>query len=546
VSNGARFDSLLVRHLARELDRLLGGRSVRLRNLSGGTSRPRLEIAPDRHLVLDLHPLTRGVRLEAGEGEPAGGPRYRVERVHAPPDERLLRFELLGGNRFREERRALVVEFIPARENAFELDGEGRIVQAARSLRDPARRLLPGAAYQAPPPTGRLAPEDSGDEERERLRAAWSELLNPLLPGERRGAYLSGFAYAGPLNAPWVLGEDGGADPAAAFARWWELVHAPPRPVLLPPPASQPYPHPLGNDGAEPLPSLLEGFTRSALPAAPPLDSVSDPARVAAAQRRLAAARRRRESLEAELQRSGGAEQQRHQADLLLANLHRVERGAARVWLPDWEGGEVEIALDPQRSPADNADRLYAEARRLERARDRLPELIAGAAREVARRERQLEAAQAGEAQADDDAPALRSPRRSAAAENVPYRSYRTSGGLEVRVGRSARANDRLTFGHSDPRDIWMHARAVGGSHVILRWRRDEAPPARDLEEAAVLAALHSKARGSGVVAVDWTQRRHVRKPRGAAAGAVTPGRTRTLFVEPDPRVEERLRLAEE
>jgi predicted ribosome quality control (RQC) complex YloA/Tae2 family protein len=89
---------------------------------------------------------------------------------------------------------------------------------------------------------------------------------------------------------------------------------------------------------------------------------------------------------------------------------------------------------------------------------------------------------------------------------------------------------------------VWMHARSVGGSHVILRWPRDEAPPARDLEEAAVLAALHSKARGSGVVAVDWTQRRHVRKPRGAPPGAVTPGRTRTVFVEPDAAVEERMR----
>ncbi len=38
-------------------------------------------------------------------------------------------------------------------------------------------------------------------------------------------------------------------------------------------------------------------------------------------------------------------------------------------------------------------------------------------------------------------------------------------------------------------------------------------------EEAATLAAIHSKARSSGTVAVDWTRRKHVRKPRGAPPG---------------------------
>jgi predicted ribosome quality control (RQC) complex YloA/Tae2 family protein len=112
-----------------------------------------------------------------------------------------------------------------------------------------------------------------------------------------------------------------------------------------------------------------------------------------------------------------------------------------------------------------------------------------------------------------------------------------------VRVGRSARANDDLTFRHSAPGDVWLHARSVPGSHVILRWRApDGSPPARDLEEAATLAALFSKARSSGLVPVDWTRRKHVRKPRGAAPGAVVPQQVRTIFVEPDARVEERMR----
>jgi len=89
-----------------------------------------------------------------------------------------------------------------------------------------------------------------------------------------------------------------------------------------------------------------------------------------------------------------------------------------------------------------------------------------------------------------------------------------------------------------------LHARDVAGAHVILRWNDPVAnPPARDLAEAAVLAALQSKARTSGTVAVDWTRRKYVRKPRKAPPGLVVPERTKTLFDEPDPAVEERMRV---
>jgi len=77
---------------------------------------------------------------------------------------------------------------------------------------------------------------------------------------------------------------------------------------------------------------------------------------------------------------------------------------------------------------------------------------------------------------------------------------------------------------------------------VILRWTRIERPPAADLEEAAILAANHSGARGSGTVPVDWTRRKWVRKPRGAPPGAVIPERVQTVFVAPDPSLSERLR----
>jgi len=91
------------------------------------------------------------------------------------------------------------------------------------------------------------------------------------------------------------------------------------------------------------------------------------------------------------------------------------------------------------------------------------------------------------------------------------------------------------------PADVWLHARHAGGAHVVLRWTNPERPPATDPAEAAVLAANHSRARGSTHVPVDWTRRKWVRKPRGAPPGTVMPDRVQTLFVAPDPSLDERL-----
>jgi predicted ribosome quality control (RQC) complex YloA/Tae2 family protein len=108
-------------------------------------------------------------------------------------------------------------------------------------------------------------------------------------------------------------------------------------------------------------------------------------------------------------------------------------------------------------------------------------------------------------------------------------------------VGRGARHNDDLTFHHSAPNDVWLHARHSAGAHVVLRWPGPGNPPAKDLAEAGSLAALHSKARTSKSVPIDWTLRKYVRKPRGSAPGSVVPDRVKTIFVDPDPTLKDTL-----
>src|SRR5690606_4143873 len=137
--------------------------------------------------------------------------------------------------------------------------------------------------------------------------------------------------------------------------------------------------------------------------------------------------------------------------------------------------------------PAENAAQQYAQARKRERAAARLPALIQRAEAQEARWRALHARIEAGEA-TDAEIAAMRSasPRRGRRGQQdaaLPYRVYRTTGGLEVRVGRSPKANDALTLRHSHGNDVWLHARDVGGAHVILRWSERVAnPPHHDLE----------------------------------------------------------------
>jgi predicted ribosome quality control (RQC) complex YloA/Tae2 family protein len=547
------YDPLLVRHLAEELDRAIGGRACAAAPLFSADLSVVLPLEGGRALRLDLHP-TRGWTRIVEHAQDATALDSRCTGVSAPADERILVIGLAAPDRFGGADRRLIVELHTNQWNALVVaDDDGRIVSALRARTAGARALYPGDVYEPPRGSPRFG---AGEVEEAEAWARWRDRLGGTPPAERRAALLREFACLGTVNVDPVLGEAGSRDTdealREAFDRWWALRGAPAaRPALVATPAgSVPYPFPLPGLGSEAVGSLLEGMERVASSAAAgtePRAAAPDVDLLQAVERRALALERRVRRLEAELAGAGEAERLRAWGDLLLSKLHEVPRGAERAELTGWDGEAVTIPLDPSLATADNATRLYEEARKRSRAEARLPALLGAARADAARWRAAADAAAMGELPDWARKELARAEAGSATAarggsESRPYRVFRTSGGLEVRVGRSARANDRLTFGNSSPNDVWLHAQSVPGSHVVLRWSSaDEAPPARDLEEAAVLAARYSRARTSAVVAVDWTRRKHVRKPRGAPPGSVVIQRAKTVFVEPDPAVEERM-----
>ncbi len=217
-------------------------------------------------------------------------------------------------------------------------------------------------------------------------------------------------------------------------------------------------------------------------------------------------------------------------ADLLMANLHRIPAGSKTVQLPDfYSGKEITIKLNPQLSPQKNAEKYYQKAKNLHVEIAKLREALAAKERHLHMLRQQL--AELESARTTRDLKGVAKEKKQARA-SLPYREFIIDG-YQVWVGKSARHNDELTLHYAGKNDLFFHARDVAGSHVILKTQGNKPVPKPTLEKVAALAARYSRRKNDSLCPVAYTQRKYVRKPKGAPPGTVVMEREKVLLVVP-------------
>ena len=238
-----------------------------------------------------------------------------------------------------------------------------------------------------------------------------------------------------------------------------------------------------------------------------------------------------------ELARSGDRETLRIYGDLINANLYAIPRGAASAELIDYFDpacGLKTVPLDPALTAAQNAQKYYKDYRKAQKAEQILQQQIAQGEEELQYFDTVFDALSRASTWRE-----LGELREELAAGG--YLRFLSDDGFSILVGRNNVQNDRLTLRTARGGDVWFHTKNIPGSHVLVV-TEGQTPPPRTLEQAAVLAALHSKAAGSAQVPVDYTEARHVRKPAGAKPGMVIYDSNHTAYVRPDAALAARLR----
>jgi predicted ribosome quality control (RQC) complex YloA/Tae2 family protein len=516
----------------------------------------------------------------------------RIVSVSQPRYERMLRVSIakpLEGDKHvegEEVSRAapelvyteLVAELMGRRSNLIYLDAGGRILEAAKrvtSSMSRVRTVRPNQTYTPPPPQDKLEPRLATPERLLAAARAADAVQPPAQPAAADRWLVANIAALSPALAREVVLRAGlteGFTIEQLQPKQATLLAAAIRSLFVPldTGAWHPTVYELPNGRAIATPIVLHtlearaeatsSFERmsEAVLAALAHDSGVDeaapaPGRHHARQERLIAeiddARdrltHRLDSLREQQQHGAASERWRTYGEAIYAHVANISRGDRDVRTAD---GLV-IELDPTLSASENAQHYFERYRKAQSATAHVPALVTAAELELAYVLQLLSTARLAEtydeielARQEWQAYSTQHPGRAsasrptgakpAAAARRP-RAFRTLQGDAILVGRTGPQNETVTFEMAGPDDLWLHARNMPGAHVILRVTGEPAPAT--IERAAALAAYYSDGRGSTSVPVDVTQRRHVRKIKGAGPGMVTYRNERTLNVRPLP-----------
>ena len=246
-----------------------------------------------------------------------------------------------------------------------------------------------------------------------------------------------------------------------------------------------------------------------------------------------------------ELRLSEDREKVRREAELMTANIYRIKKGQRVLSCENYyEDGSplIGIALDPLKTPQQNAAARYKQYNKLKGAYEHLSVLIAENEKELDYLNSVLSEIDLSVSEKDvsDIRAELieagyikmnRNSRERKAKMSSPLK-YISGDGYEILVGKNNAQNDELTLRIARRTDLWLHVQKIHGSHVIIRCDGTE-PPERTVEQAAELAAYYSQNRDGGKTAVDYTMVRNVRKPSGALPGQVVYTDFSTILVQP-------------
>lgn len=242
------------------------------------------------------------------------------------------------------------------------------------------------------------------------------------------------------------------------------------------------------------------------------------------------------------------AEHYKRVGHLLMANAHLGKIDANAITVSDfYNNGEIiDIEIDPKFSIAENAKKYYSKSsnatKSYEQALKRIPELE----EQKIRLSKMVQALAGIQAFRDFEEwqkkfgkqlETLDLGKKKHQETNLPFHILQING-YTIWIGKNAKSNDKLVqLAHKE--DVWMHARGVPGSHLLIRMKNDKGMPDKQvIEEAASYAAFNSKARGSKMVPVIVSKRKYIRKPKGAAPGAVLVQKEEVELVTPkNPKV---------
>jgi len=225
-------------------------------------------------------------------------------------------------------------------------------------------------------------------------------------------------------------------------------------------------------------------------------------------------------------------------ADIIMANLHQIPTGKTEVILEDFYNNNqpIKIKLKKNLPPQNNAENYYRKSKNQTKEIENLENSITN--KESLSLEYEMHRETIEEIK---DYKSLKKyidehnlGIKKAAEKSIsrPFHEHEYLG-FKIYVGNNAKNNDKMLQGYTSKDDLWLHAKDVSGSHVIIKQQPGKNYPKPVIEKAAQLAAYNSKRKTDSLCPVIVTPRKYVRKRKGDPAGAVIVEKEEVILIEP-------------
>ena len=241
--------------------------------------------------------------------------------------------------------------------------------------------------------------------------------------------------------------------------------------------------------------------------------------------------------------------------DLLTSNIYLIKKGDKSIKLKNFYSenyDEISIPLDPSLNGIGNAQKYYKKYKKASNAVTKLSEEIKKAKDDIEYLKNILDYLSRCESDAElieikqelYEQGYIKNIKNKKQIKIKPLGplEFHSEDGLKIYVGRNSKQNEKLTFKIAKKDDIWFHVKDLPGTHTILVTKNNN-PSEQSIVCTAKLCALHSKARNSSNVAVDYTEVKNVKRIPGGKPGMVNYVNYKTIYVTPDKSIIDKYKI---
>ncbi len=236
-------------------------------------------------------------------------------------------------------------------------------------------------------------------------------------------------------------------------------------------------------------------------------------------------------------------EQYREQAELVKANIYKIQRGDKFLEIENYfnDNNLIKIYLDPISTPGENSELLFTKYKKAKSGLKNIVEEINNLKRNLEKIQKEKKELQK-QVNPENELSKLKEflsgvPKQVQLKEKekIPGLQF-TSGSFTIFAGRTATENDLLLRKYVRGNDYWLHTRDYPGGYIFIKLIKGKSIPLETLLDAGNLAVFFSKAKNSGKADLYYTQVKHLRRAKDSKKGTVLPTNEKNLSINIDEK----------